>query len=357
MHKNNGSVPLVTVGIPTYEPSDLFKWSLESVLQQDYPNFEVLIADDSRTSVVEQLVHEKNDQRIRLLRNTPAKGLLGSRQQIIDEARGEFLAWHDSDDVSTSNRLIEQVKALARAPFAELCGGWFTKREVTNHLSCSPPQSQLRQTEKCSLPFGLDLYRSGQLFGNLQPMSVLTQRTNHLNGARWVLDPSTETGEDCAMVSQSLSNERFTLVPKYLVCESKLPSGINATQKERQKQVLIRVMTEYARAQGVPQNLVNGGMAFRLAHETNTDLSASDVHEMFHWVETLERDFPKGLAVSKSSLRWWLNILLIRYLRDNRVQNLPNFVIDHLSFFIPKGVLPLGAAAFWRLTQSLTKTG
>lgn len=105
---------LVTIGIPCFNASDTVLRAVDSALAQDWPNLEILIVDDASTDgsaiVVEAAI--AGETKTRLIRHSTNTGPAGTRNTIIDEAKGEFIAFFDDDDESLPERLSKQVGRL-----------------------------------------------------------------------------------------------------------------------------------------------------------------------------------------------------------------------------------------------------
>jgi glycosyltransferase involved in cell wall biosynthesis len=97
--------PLISIIIPTYQRCSKLKIALESVLSQTYENYEILIMDDGSKDGTKEMVHSFKDDRIiyNWQNNTgsPAK----ARNRGIKAARGEWVAFLDSDDWWTFDKL------------------------------------------------------------------------------------------------------------------------------------------------------------------------------------------------------------------------------------------------------------
>lgn len=117
----------VTIGIPIYNSVDCIQTSLMSALVQSYPSIEYLLIDDGcyddTMDVVKQAVcsHQREDD-IRIITHQTNMGVSASRNQIIDEALGEYLYFMDSDDTITENA-IELLIQNARCDDAEIVFG------------------------------------------------------------------------------------------------------------------------------------------------------------------------------------------------------------------------------------------
>ncbi|PRD46219.1 glycosyltransferase family 2 protein [Sphingobacterium haloxyli] len=100
----------ITVFMAAYNAAPYIATSIESVLRQSYPHFELLIVDDGSTDNTTQIVRSYDDPRIRLIENGENKGLPFTRNVALSEAKGEFMAVLDSDDIAFPNRLETQLQ-------------------------------------------------------------------------------------------------------------------------------------------------------------------------------------------------------------------------------------------------------
>jgi len=113
---------LVTVGMATYNGAEYLEKSLRSILDSTYSNFELLIVDDGSTDDSVAIAMRADDSRIRIISNQSNSGLVRTRQQIMQEARGTYLAWLDQDDIAYPNRIASQVAFLERNEKVGVCG-------------------------------------------------------------------------------------------------------------------------------------------------------------------------------------------------------------------------------------------
>ncbi len=118
--------PLVSVVLNTYNRADLLPCSAESVLSQDYPNFEVIIVDDcssDNTPEVVAAIAAEHGDRVRSVRLSENSGLAAGRNAGVRAARGPLIAFQDDDDLWLPGRLTAQVEALRKHPECALCYG------------------------------------------------------------------------------------------------------------------------------------------------------------------------------------------------------------------------------------------
>ncbi len=104
----------VIMGIYNSRSKDILKKSLESILNQTYKNFELIICDDGSTNDCVKWAKEicKNDDRVKFISNEKNMGLAYTLNHCLKEAKGEFIARMDDDDISHLDRFEKQIKFL-----------------------------------------------------------------------------------------------------------------------------------------------------------------------------------------------------------------------------------------------------
>ena len=115
--------PIVSVIMATYNRAGFLDKSIDSILEQSFTDFELIIVNDgSSDNTAEALsYYEKRDGRIRVI-TQENQGLAAARNSGAKAARGEYLAFMDDDDASGVYRLEVQLDALRRRPDYDACG-------------------------------------------------------------------------------------------------------------------------------------------------------------------------------------------------------------------------------------------
>jgi glycosyltransferase involved in cell wall biosynthesis len=121
-------MPLVSVVIPAYNAAPVLGAALGSVQRQTHPHIEAIIVDDGSTDNTAEIARQfcEGDSRFRLLRQANA-GVSVARNAAMEQARGEFIAFLDADDVWLPGKLARQI-SLFREDSR-------TKLVFTNYLS------------------------------------------------------------------------------------------------------------------------------------------------------------------------------------------------------------------------------
>jgi len=108
--------PLVSIITPSYNSTLFIKETIESVLNQTYKNWEMIIVDDDSTDKSQEIValYASKDDRIKLLINVENLGAAQSRNRAIKEAKGDYIAFLDSDDIWFADKLEKQISLMER---------------------------------------------------------------------------------------------------------------------------------------------------------------------------------------------------------------------------------------------------
>lgn len=107
-------VPRVTVFIPVFNREDYVCTAINSILAQQYTDFEILIVDDGSSDRTAERVSAYQDPRVRLECNQENLGIPATRNRGLELARGEYIALLDSDDYAYPDRLGRQIDFLDR---------------------------------------------------------------------------------------------------------------------------------------------------------------------------------------------------------------------------------------------------
>jgi glycosyltransferase involved in cell wall biosynthesis len=109
--------PQVSVLVPVYNTERYIGEALASISAQSFTDLELIVLDDGSKDGSRAIIeaHAKKERRLRLI-SRPNKGLIATRNELLAAARGTFVAWMDSDDVSLPRRIERQVAAFRTYP-------------------------------------------------------------------------------------------------------------------------------------------------------------------------------------------------------------------------------------------------
>lgn len=116
------ATPLVSVLMPAFNAEQHIAQAIESILEQTYPHFELLILNDGSTDHTAKIIDQFDDKRIVKIHLDRNRGLVNARNQLVSVAKGDYIAFLDADDIASPGRLQLQVSFL-ESHKADICGG------------------------------------------------------------------------------------------------------------------------------------------------------------------------------------------------------------------------------------------
>jgi glycosyltransferase involved in cell wall biosynthesis len=169
MDDNDSPSPLVSIGMPVYNAEKFLRQALDSLLVQDYSNFELNISDnasiDGTAAICEWYC--ARDQRIHYYRNPTNLGLLANWGRVFELASSDLFMWAACDDCWSPNYLRTLVDCLLANPQATLAAGRICFIDVNGNLYAGHHNAPAREAD-----------------GNLGPPKQLLQQhaVNWLHG-------------------------------------------------------------------------------------------------------------------------------------------------------------------------------
>jgi len=127
--------PKISVVMPVYNGEKYLKESIESILNQSFNDFELLIINDKSIDRTEEIIKEcaGKDDRIRLIQNQNQKGLPGALNTGLAAARGYYIARADADDINRPYRLKMEYELLEAHPQIRIVGGGYAPFNENGH--------------------------------------------------------------------------------------------------------------------------------------------------------------------------------------------------------------------------------
>jgi len=152
--KTSGISPLISIILPTYNRADLIIETIESIQQQTYSNWELIIIDDGSDDNTEEVIAQIKDERIQFYK-AGRIGIVGKIKNTgIAKANGELIAFIDSDDLWAETKLEKQMIALQQYPEAgfSLTGG-YNFRKLNEPLEYFYQQREGIRYDNIFIPF------------------------------------------------------------------------------------------------------------------------------------------------------------------------------------------------------------
>lgn len=117
--QNLDKKPLISVIMPVYNRKEIVMHSIESVLSQSYPNFELIIVDDASTDGTQDILGKIDHEKVKVICHDENRFCAGARNTSLKEAKGEFISYLDSDNLFDKRYLAAVVGAFSILPDAD----------------------------------------------------------------------------------------------------------------------------------------------------------------------------------------------------------------------------------------------
>ncbi len=200
-----GAPPKVTVVIPVYNREKYIGEAIESILAQTFTDFELLVIDDGSADGSREVVRSYPDPRIRFSLHRGNLGVAKTRNDGIRWARGEYLAFLDSDDVAYPDRLARQVAFLDGHPDHGAVGAWVDWLDVAG-------RALGRTKRKIVAPEDIAaqrLFRSGIENSASMARTAILREYGH--------DERYDIGEDFDLWARIAADHKLANLPRVLV--------------------------------------------------------------------------------------------------------------------------------------------
>lgn len=278
---------LISIVIPVYNREHLILQSIESVLSQSYKNIEVIIVDDASTDKTEEVVCAINDTRINYFRQNVNKGPSVARNLGVKKAKGELIAFLDSDDEWYADKLEKQVKI-----FSELDDDFAA-------VFCNYETMDITTKEKlgeCVINVDVcDNFRNGNNFKTPSPCTMLikTEAYKNVNG----FDERLKANEDTELAIKLCKRFKLYLQNETLVKVTRNHDSLmgNAENYAHAREIII---DEH-------KNYLNKNITFRLARMT------ADFYLMTNKASDAKRLLWKALKSKPLNIKTIIKLILV----------------------------------------------
>lgn len=208
--------PFISVLLPVYNGADYLEEAIESILNQTYKNFEIIIINDGSTDDSVSIVKQFNDTRVRYYEQEN-HGLAYTLNRAIKLSRGKYLARQDQDDISLPERFEKQIAFMEAHPKVGMIGTWASILENKN----LPKRSHKHSSSSLILKFEL-------LFNNPFVHSSILIRKQALDevGA-YSTDTSRQPPEDYELWSRIARKFEISNIPEILHIYRNVPNSMS----------------------------------------------------------------------------------------------------------------------------------
>ena len=200
--------PVFSVVMPAYNAEATVGESIGSVLAQTMTDWELLVVDDCSTDGTLEVCRSFSDPRIRALQTPRNVNAAGARNTALEQARGEYVAFLDSDDLAAPNRLERQLRFFRENPSVSVCGT-YVETFTTGPLA--------KTCEPICYPVADGPIKSSMFFYDPFVTSSVSVRAGALREAgRPVFSEEYAPSEDYDLWARLIEKVRFANLPEYL---------------------------------------------------------------------------------------------------------------------------------------------
>ncbi len=206
-------MPSISVIVPAYNAERTILETVNSVLQQTFTDFELIVIDDGSTDQSAQLLQAIADPRLKVF-SYPNGGASVARNRGMEHATGEYFSFLDADDLWTSDKLQLQLDALQAHAEAGVAYSW----------TCN-----MSPTGEAFYP-GLCATHTGNVQAQLLVSNFLASGSNGLIrrnaiASAGAFDPALDAYEDWDYFLRLAARWTFVVVPKYQILYRQSPGG------------------------------------------------------------------------------------------------------------------------------------
>ncbi|NHJ40452.1 MAG: glycosyltransferase [Asgard group archaeon] len=240
MTKNS---PLVSVLLPVFNCEKYLAEAIDSILQQDFTDFELLIIEGGSKDKSMEIIEKYDDPRIQVIKQDKnTKGVAAAANQGLDLARGKYIARIDCDDINLPNRLTKQVKFMEDNPNIGISGAWMKTIGTKSQEIIKYPTSH--EEIKAMLFFMPPI---------AQPTVIM--RKSKLKEHNLKYDPNFIIGEDFDLWSRSSFQLTLANLPEILLIYRKHPISLYSTHKNKHPNLFYPIYKRHLEQLGIPFEL------------------------------------------------------------------------------------------------------
>ncbi|MBD1821330.1 glycosyltransferase family 2 protein [Cyanobacteria bacterium FACHB-DQ100] len=192
--------------IPAYNAEKTIRETIESVLNQTFKDFEVVVVNDGATDKTLEIVQSICDPRIKVFSYVNSGKSL-ARNRGIELSKGEYLSFLDADDLWTPDKLEEQWKALQNHPEADVTYSWTNFIDGAGNLRYQGARYGNAE----------NIYRKLLVKNCFGSGSNILVRRSAIAQMSFHFDPSLPNAEDWDFYIRLAAQFKFVCVPKYQI--------------------------------------------------------------------------------------------------------------------------------------------
>lgn len=218
-------IPLVTIVMPVYNAEKYLRDSIDSVLNQTFTDFCLLIINDGSVDNSEKIVLSYSDERIKYLKNPENLGIVQTLNKGFDLVSSKYIARMDADDICSVDRIKLQIEMMEADPELALIGTWAELiDENGNRVGALQPPCSDSEIKTALLFSNVFIHSSVMIRRDVLVNNQLVYRTEH------------KAVEDYGLWVRIAFNHKVAILNKTCIRYRLNPSGImSAATKDKKR--------------------------------------------------------------------------------------------------------------------------
>jgi glycosyl transferase family 2 len=265
----------LTVIVPVRNGERFLSSALDSVFDQTFTHFSVVVVDDGSTDATASILSRYTDSRLTVLRQSYGQGPAAARNRALDAARTPYVAFMDSDDVAEPHRFEVQVRTMQRRPDIGLLGG---RIAVIDADARATPEVRGYAGPDAALSASL-------LFRNGIATSTVMIAADALGAERF--DPSLAVASDYDMWLRVANRTKIACLPDVLVRYRDHSGNVTHTREAESTACVERVIRRQLRHLGITPSDQQVALHLALGFH-RLDGATASLPCVAAWLDTLE---------------------------------------------------------------------
>lgn len=238
-------MPRVSCVMPMLNAATYVAEAIESILNQTYDDFELIVANDGSTDDSPAIVraYAERDPRVILLDRSENKGIVYTRNELLDASTGEFSALMDADDIAIRDRFEKQVAFLDSHPDHDAVGSQVLLIDPEGSPMCTLP---IRETHE-----EIDKWHIEAASGTALCNPTVTMRTEAMRAAGAYHD-DTIWAEDYDLFLRMAERGKIATMPEVLLHYRQHFSGTGYARNALQREAIHTCVEKACKRRGIP---------------------------------------------------------------------------------------------------------
>jgi glycosyltransferase involved in cell wall biosynthesis len=267
--------PLATVVLPIFNAELYLTESIESVLNQSFLDFILLIIDDGSTDDSGEVVKKYQDDRIQFIQHKDNLGLIATLNEAIEMTDTKYLIRMDADDISLPSRFEKQVSLMEQSPEIIVCGTWAEYFDDDKIISLHKT-SQTHDLIHADLLFRVGLIHATAIF-----------RIDYLKTKRIQYLPEFIHAEDYELWARLAESCKFANIPEILYKIRQHSDKVSQKFSKIQLQNTRKIQSQLLQKLNITPTEQEWQLHHEVVNTINREITIRDLQRIDNWLSKI----------------------------------------------------------------------